>query len=66
MNTKIYIFIFIIIIITCYSYKEHLTSDIVYEKSELDNNVYLVRDAPNKNIASDLLAILTFKLKNHF
>lgn len=63
MNKFLIIIIFILIFIIGYSYTEHLSNDIIYETSTLDNNTYLVRNARRKDIAADVLAILTLKLK---
>jgi len=42
---------------------EHLTNEVSYVKSDIDNNEYLVRNRDNKQQAADLLAKVRLKLE---
>jgi predicted metal-dependent hydrolase len=46
-----------------YSHYEHLSQDITYCKSDIDNNEYLVRNREDKTIAANLLANIRIKLE---
>ena len=46
-----------------YSHYEHLSQDITYCKSDIDNNEYLVRNREDKAIAANLLAKIRIKLE---
>jgi predicted metal-dependent hydrolase len=56
----------LIIIAFCllgYTHFEHLSNEVIYVKSTVDNNEYLVRNLDNKNNAADMLATLRMKLE---
>lgn len=60
------IVLIIVIIILVYIRREY--NDVVYLKSDIDNQLYLVRDLPDKQIACNLLATIKrnmFKLSEH-
>ena len=46
-----------------YTHFEHLTNEVPYVKSTIDNNEYLVRNLENKELAADMLANLRIKLE---
>ena len=46
-----------------YTHLEHLSNEVIYVKSDIDNNEYLVRNLKNKDIAANTLAILRKKLE---
>ena len=47
-----------------YTHIEHLTNEVTYVKSNIDNNEYLVRNLENKELAADMLAKLRMKLES--
>jgi predicted metal-dependent hydrolase len=56
----------LIIIAFCllgYTHLEHLNNEVVYVKSNIDNNEYLVRNLNDKEKAADVLATLRIKLE---
>jgi predicted metal-dependent hydrolase len=62
LNALIVIIIFIALFMYGYTHIEHLTNEITYVKSTLDNREYLVRNMPDKQEAADLLATIRMKL----
>ncbi len=46
-----------------YTHYEHLTNEVTYVKSSVDNNEYLVRNLDNKQDAADMLARIRIKLQ---
>jgi len=46
-----------------YTHFEHLSNEVIYIKSSIDNNEYLVRNLDNKKEAADILAKLRIKLE---
>jgi len=46
-----------------YTHLEHLSNEVIYVKSDIDNNEYLVRNLKDKNLAANILAILRRKLE---
>lgn len=56
-------FIIFIIIILVFFYIKGLTAEVLYVKSKVDNNMYLVRKMPNQQEAADLLANIGNKLE---
>lgn len=46
-----------------YTHYEHLSNEVIYVKSSIDNNEYLVRNLDDKEIAADTLAMLRIKLE---
>ena len=64
MDTTIGIFVAIIIFFIVYFIAYNFQSDLVYVKSFVDNQSYLVRELPDKQKAADLLASLKNKLIN--
>ena len=56
MNEFVNIVIITIIIISLYIYYESKYSDLEYVKSTIDNEMYLVRNRPDKQKASNILA----------
>jgi predicted metal-dependent hydrolase len=46
-----------------YTHLEHLSNEVMYVKSTVDNNEYLVRNLSNKNEAANILAMLRMKLE---
>lgn len=62
MDTTIGIFLAIIIFFIVYFIVYNFQSDLVYVKSFVDNQSYLVRELPDKQKAADLLASLKNKL----
>jgi hypothetical protein len=46
-----------------YTHYEHLTNDVSYVKSTLDNNEYLVRNMQDKEAAANMLAKIRMKLQ---
>ncbi len=48
VNALIGLIIIVGIILLCYTHIEHLTNEVTYVKSIIDNREYLVRNAPNK------------------
>ena len=56
----------LIIIAFCllgYTHIEHLSNEVIYIKSNVDNNEYLVRNLKDKDKAADILAMLRMKLE---
>ena len=56
----------LIIIAMCllgYTHIEHLSNEVIYVKSSIDNNEYLVRNLHNKDDAANILAKLRLKLE---
>ena len=61
-----YLISMLIIIAFCllgYTHLEHLSNEVIYVKSTIDNNEYLVRNLEDKNLAADMLAKLRSKLE---
>ena len=61
-----YLISMLIIIAFCllgYTHLEHLSNEVIYVKSTIDNNEYLVRNLEDKNLAADMLAKLRGKLE---
>ena len=56
VNTLIGIIILVGIILLCYTHIEHLTNEVTYVKSTIDGEEYLVRNAPRKEEAANILA----------
>ena len=46
-----------------YTHLEHLSNEVIYVVSDIDNKEYLVRNLKDKNIAADTLAKLRMKLE---
>jgi predicted metal-dependent hydrolase len=46
-----------------YTHFEHLSNEVIYVKSNIDNNEYLVRNLKDKDQAADILAKLRMKLE---
>jgi predicted metal-dependent hydrolase len=46
-----------------YTHFEHLSNEVIYVKSSIDNNEYLVRNLKDKDQAADVLAKLRMKLE---
>lgn len=46
-----------------YTHLEHLTNEVTYVKSSIDNNEYLVRNIKDKELAADMLAKMRMKLE---
>lgn len=46
-----------------YTHFEHLSNEVIYIKSSIDNNEYLVRNLKDKDQAADILAKLRMKLE---
>ena len=56
----------LIIIAFCllgYTHIEHLSNEVIYVKSDVDNNEYLVRNLKDKDKAANVLAMLRLKLE---
>lgn len=47
-----------------YTHYEHLSNEVTYVKSSIDNNEYLVRNLKDKDEAANILATLRMKLEN--
>lgn len=61
-----YLISMLIIIAFCllgYTHYEHLTNEVTYVKSEVDDNEYLVRNLEDKQKAANMLALLRTKLE---
>lgn len=61
-----YLISMLIIIAFCllgYTHLEHLSNEVIYVKSEVDNNEYLVRNLKDKDKAANMLATLRMKLE---
>jgi predicted metal-dependent hydrolase len=46
-----------------YTHLEHLSNEVIYVKSDIDNNEYLVRNLKDKEAAANTLATLRMKLE---
>ncbi len=55
INSLIGLIILVGIILLCYTHIEHLTNEVTYVKSSIDGQEYLVRNAPNKEEAANIL-----------
>lgn len=68
MNIDLNSFIFLLILLAIglygYTHIEHLTNEITYVKSNIDNREYLVRNLPDKQKAADILATIRNKLES--
>jgi predicted metal-dependent hydrolase len=62
MNDLIKFVIVIILLTTIYLYIDTKNSNLIYERAELDGNMYLVRNVDDKAKASNLLAAIRQKL----
>lgn len=62
MNEFVNIVIFTILIISLYIYYESKYSDLEYIKSTVDNEMYLVRNRPDKQKAANILSKIKQKL----
>lgn len=61
-----YLISMLIIIAFCllgYTHLEHLSNEVIYVKSDIDNNEYLVRNLNDKEQAANMLAKLRMKLE---
>lgn len=56
INSLIVLIIIVGIILLCYTHIEHLTNEVTYVKSSIDNREYLVRNSPNKEEAANILS----------
>ena len=56
VNALIGLIVIIGVILLCYTHIEHLTNEVTYVKSSIDNREYLVRNAPNKEEAANILS----------
>jgi len=63
VNLTISLLILSAFILLGISQYEHLTNEVSYVKSDIDNNEYLVRNRDNKQQAADLLAKVRLKLE---
>jgi len=63
VNMSIGILILVAFVMLGVTHYEHLTNEITYVKSSLDNNEYLVRNREDKQAAADLLAKIRIKLE---
>ena len=63
INYLIGMLILVALCLLGYTHIEHLSSEVMYIKSSIDNNEYLVRNADNKEEAADMLAKLRIKLE---
>lgn len=48
--------LFVLILVMIFMFYGYSSPDVIYVKSDIDNNDYLVRDLPDKNIACNMLA----------
>jgi predicted metal-dependent hydrolase len=55
INSLIGLIILVGIILLCYTHIEHLTNEVTYVKSSIDGQEYLVRNAPKKEEAANIL-----------
>jgi predicted metal-dependent hydrolase len=55
VNALIGLIIIVGIILLCYTHIEHLTNEVTYVKSTIDGQEYLVRNAPKKEEAANIL-----------
>ena len=61
-----YLITMLVIVAFCllgYTHLEHLSNEVIYVKSSIDNNEYLVRNLHNKDDAANILAKLRMKLE---
>ena len=63
MNDVIKFVVVIILLTTIYLYIDTKNSNLIYERAELDGNMYLVRNVEDKAKASNLLASIRQKLE---
>jgi predicted metal-dependent hydrolase len=63
INYLICLLIIIAIGLLGYTHYEHLTNEVIYVKSSVDNNEYLVRNLDNKEEAANILAKIREKLE---
>lgn len=56
INSLIGLIVIVGIILLCYTNIEHLTNEVTYVKSTIDGEDYLVRNAPNKEEAANILS----------
>jgi predicted metal-dependent hydrolase len=56
VNSLIGLIVIVGIILVCYTNIEHLTNEVTYVKSTIDGQDYLVRNAPNKEEAANILS----------
>jgi len=63
INYLICLLIIISIGLLGYTHYEHLTNEVIYVKSSVDNNEYLVRNLENKEEAANILARIREKLE---
>ncbi len=61
INSLIGLIILVGIILLSYTHIEHLTNEVTYVKSTIDGQEYLVRNAPNKEEAANILC----RIKNN-
>lgn len=62
LNTFIGLLILISIVLFGYTHIEHLTNEITYQRSTIDNREYLVRNLPDKQEAANILAGIRARL----
>jgi len=63
INYLICLLIIVSIGLLGYTHYEHLTNEVIYVKSSIDNNEYLVRNLDNKEEAANILAKIREKLE---
>jgi len=63
MNDLIKFIIVIVLLTTIYLYIDTKNSNLIYERAELDDNMYLVRNVDDKAKAANLLAAIRQKLE---
>jgi hypothetical protein len=63
INYLICLLIIVSIGLLGYTHYEHLTNEVIYVKSSVDNNEYLVRNLENKEEAANILANIREKLE---
>ena len=63
INYLIGMIIIIAFVLLGYTHYEHLSNEVIYVKSNLDNNEYLVRNLEDKEVAANMLATLRLKLE---
>jgi predicted metal-dependent hydrolase len=66
MDNINYLIGMLIIVAFCllgYTHYEHLSNEVMYVKSSIDNKEYLVRNLEDKEMAANILAKLRFKLE---
>jgi hypothetical protein len=64
VNTWIAIIIVVGFLMLGYTHIEHLTNEVTYVKSSIDGEEYLVRNAPQKEKAADILCRVRTRLMN--